>query len=85
MFTVEQRKGKPKSARRPLPPPRESERPREPLFALKRKFKARGWTYRAAAPELGVAYQYLCEVMNGRRSSFRLTRRIEQLCERSRS
>lgn len=46
------------------------------------RFKKRGWSYRSAAPELGVTYQYLCEVMNGRRASLRLMRRVASLGQR---
>ena len=45
----------------------------------KRTFKARGWTYRRAAPVLGVTYQHLCLVLNGRRESRRLLRAVSQL------
>lgn len=42
-------------------------------------FKSKGWSYRSAAPVLGVTYQYLCEVMNGRRVSRRLSAKIRAL------
>lgn len=35
----------------------------------KRGLKARGWSYRAAAQELGVSYQHVCMVLNGQRRS----------------
>lgn len=38
----------------------------------KRTLKARGWSYRRAAPILGVTYQHLSEVLNGKRHSRRL-------------
>jgi hypothetical protein len=38
-----------------------------------------GWTYRAAAPVLGVTYQYLCRVCNGERQSDRLTKKILEM------
>jgi hypothetical protein len=38
--------------------------------------KNRRWTYRSAAPELGVTYQHLSEVLNGRRQSKRLLCRV---------
>lgn len=44
--------------------------------------KEKGWSYRAAAPVLGVTYQYLCDVMNGHRSSVRLLRRVASLPRR---
>lgn len=46
------------------------------------RFKKRGWSYRTAAPELGVTYQYLCDVLNGRRSSRRLLAAINRLPRR---
>jgi hypothetical protein len=49
--------------------------------AAKRSLKRRGWSYRRAAPLLGVTYQHLCLVLNGRRESVRLIRRIEELPE----
>ena len=45
----------------------------------KRLIKARGWSYRRAAPVLGVTYQHLSEVLNGRRASRRLLSRIASL------
>jgi hypothetical protein len=39
---------------------------------VKKKLKVAGWSYRAAAARLGVTYQHLCLVLNGRRSSRRL-------------
>lgn len=47
--------------------------------AAKRILKARGWSYRAAAPALGVCYQHLACVLTGRRQSRRLLARISQL------
>ena len=41
--------------------------------------KRRGWSYRAAAPALGVTYQHLSEVLNGHRESRRLLKRISKL------
>ena len=37
------------------------------------------WSYRKAAPLLGVTYQYLSDVANGRRISRRLYLKIQQL------
>lgn len=45
----------------------------------KQILKDRGYTYREAAPLLGVCYQHLAFVLNGQRSSGRLLRRISAL------
>lgn len=42
-------------------------------------FKRKGWTYRSAAPVLGVTYQYLCDVLNGQRESRRLMSKVDSL------
>jgi hypothetical protein len=47
--------------------------------AEKVTFKRKGWSYRTAAPVLGVTYQYLCDVLNGRRQSTRLLRKVRSL------
>jgi len=39
--------------------------------------KDRGWSYRTAAPLLGISYQHLCWVLNGQRSSRRVLKKIE--------
>jgi len=41
--------------------------------------KARGWSYRKAAPILGVTYQHLSEVLNGNRPSRRLINKIKNI------
>lgn len=41
--------------------------------------KSLGWSYRRVSPKLGVTYQHLSEVLNGRRSSRRLLRAIQNL------
>jgi len=41
--------------------------------------KKKGWSYRSAGPVLGVTYQHLSEVLNGKRSSLRLLRKIRTL------
>lgn len=41
--------------------------------------KARGWSYRSAAPVLRVSYQHLSEVLNGKRISRRLLTAIERM------
>jgi hypothetical protein len=45
----------------------------------KRALTAKRLSYRRAAPLLGVTYQHLSEVLNGRRQSRRLLARIETL------
>lgn len=45
----------------------------------KAKLKDLGWTYRAAAPVLGVHFTHLCLVLNGHRVSRRLLTKIAQL------
>lgn len=35
----------------------------------KRILRARGWTYRTAAPVVGRSYQWVCDVLNGRKVS----------------
>jgi lambda repressor-like predicted transcriptional regulator len=49
---------------------------KHPTSAAKEMLKARGWSYRSAAPELGVTYQHLSEVLNGRRHSRRLLAKV---------
>lgn len=41
-----------------------------------------GWTYRQAAPRLGVCYQHLCDVLNGKRISHSLLGRVQSLPRR---
>ena len=45
----------------------------------KQTLKAKGWSYRTAAPKLGVCYQHLASVLSGRRSSQRVLSKINQL------
>jgi hypothetical protein len=45
----------------------------------KRTFRAKGWSYRRAAPVLGVTYQHLCLVLQGHRHSRRLLKKIAEL------
>lgn len=45
----------------------------------KRELKAKKWSYRKAAPLLGVSFEYLCRVCNGMYNSLRLNRRIDNL------
>ena len=44
---------------------------------------AKGWTYRAAAPALGVCFTHLALVLTGRRESRRLLAAIEALPPRA--
>lgn len=41
--------------------------------------KTNGWSYRRAAPRLGVTYQHLSEVLNGTRTSNSLLVRVQKL------
>ena len=50
-----------------------------PVTAARRHFYAMGWSYRAAAPVLGVCYQHLSQVLNGERKSSSLLARIQSL------
>lgn len=45
----------------------------------KQVLKSRGWSYRKAAEKLGVTYQHICLVMNGRRKSRRLLAAVAAL------
>ncbi len=45
----------------------------------KRQLKKLGWSYRSAAPLLGVTYQHLSEVLNGNRPAARLLTAIREL------
>jgi transcriptional regulator with XRE-family HTH domain len=45
----------------------------------KRELKLKGWSYRAAAPRLGVGFVHLSRVLNGQRESKRLLTAIEEL------
>ena len=47
--------------------------------AAKRSLKAKGWSYRRAAPHLGVNYVHLALVLTGKRESRRLLHRIAAL------
>jgi hypothetical protein len=46
------------------------------VAAARRHFYAAGWSYRSAAPHLGVCYQHLCQVLRGERQSRRLVNDI---------
>ena len=45
----------------------------------KGQLKCKGWSYRTAAPRLGVGYVHLCRVLNGQRASQRLLAAIRDL------
>jgi len=45
----------------------------------KHKLKKEGLTYRTAGPKLGVTYQHLSEVLNGKRRSRKLLGKIARL------
>lgn len=47
--------------------------------AARAQLKAKGWSYRTAAPALGVCYQHIAFVLTGRRSSRRLLAAIADL------
>jgi hypothetical protein len=47
--------------------------------SARKHFYAAGWSYRSAAPVLGVSYQHLCQVLNGERQSRRLTAAVLSL------
>jgi hypothetical protein len=49
----------------------------------KRKLKDGGWTYRSAAPVLGVSFVHLAYVLNGQRASRRLLARVMALPARA--
>ncbi|AHF93694.1 hypothetical protein OPIT5_29450 [Opitutaceae bacterium TAV5] len=49
----------------------------------KQIMKRRGWSYRTAAPRLGVCYQHLSDVLNRRRASRSLVERVAELPERT--
>lgn len=49
------------------------------LYAAKRMLKEKGWSYRDAAPALGVHFNHLSHVLNGSRVSAGLLIRIKDL------
>lgn len=67
----------------PFAPTRTPRLPR-PVAEARQHFQAGGWSYRAAAPLLGVSYQHLCQVLTGVRQSRRLTAAILALPPRPR-
>ena len=52
------------------------------VATARRHFSAAGWSYRSAAPHLGVCYQHLCQVLRGERPSRRLIAAINALPKR---
>lgn len=72
MLTRQQRKKPKKNMKRQATNAAARERARQLL-------KQRGYSYRRAAPVLGVHYSHLALVLTGKRQSRRLLRRIEQL------
>lgn len=52
------------------------------IATARRHLKARGWSYRTAAPVLGVCYQHLALVLTGRRESRRLLSAISKMPNR---
>ena len=57
-------------------------KPGNPKFTLevaKQVLKAKGYSYRQAAPVMGVCYQHLCLVLTGKRESARILRKISEL------
>jgi hypothetical protein len=45
----------------------------------KQALKSKGYSYRLAAPLLGVSYQHICLVLTGKRQSVRLLKKIAAL------
>lgn len=54
-----------------------------PVTKARRHFHAHGWSYRSAAPVLGVSYQHLSQVLNGERQSRRLINAVLSLPHRT--
>ena len=50
--------------------------------AARRHIRRAGWSYRAAAPVLGCCYQFLAQVLNGRKKSRPLLERVMGLQSR---
>lgn len=53
------------------------------LIAARTALSEKGWSYRTAAPHLGVCWQHIALVLTGRRESNSLFERIEKLEARS--
>lgn len=52
---------------------------RPELIAAKATLRARGWTYRAAAPACNVTFEHFAKVLSGMRESEALLNRISTL------
>ncbi|QNB44834.1 transcriptional regulator [Akkermansia muciniphila] len=52
------------------------------MVRVRQELKDKGWSYRTAAPELGVCYQHLASVLTGIRQSKALLDRISKLPKR---
>ncbi len=50
-----------------------------PVRAARVSLRGKGWSYRAAAPLMGVSYQHLAHVLTGRRESRKLLKLIHDL------
>lgn len=49
------------------------------ILSAREELKRKGWSYRTAAPFLGVSYQHICLVLTGKRISQILLDRIFSL------
>lgn len=49
------------------------------ILSAREELKRKGWSYRTAAPFLGVSYQHICLVLTGKRISQSLIDRIFSL------
>lgn len=47
--------------------------------AIKRELQRKGWSYRRAAPVLGIHWVYLCGLANGKYNSKRLKLKVLQM------
>ena len=52
------------------------------ILAAREEMKRKGWSYRTAASFLGVTYQHICLVLNEKRTSLSLLRRLTSLPKR---
>lgn len=62
-----------------------NQHPKETLPNYKEELKLKGWSYRTAAPLLGVSARHLCLVLAGKRKSEPLCRRISELPPRKKT
>jgi len=63
--------------------PSKSRRFSAAVTKARQHFYASGWSYRAAAPVLGVSYQHLAQVLTGERQSRRLLSAVQALPHRA--